>query len=174
MWVAAQRTRYKGGKLSGDRTTMLESIAAWTWSVAEDRWREMFEALQAFAAREGHARVPSNYVTGSRRLRPWIIDQRAAYSIHRISGERIAMLESLPAWAWHAAGDRWNLMFEALERFVAREGHASVPLDHVEDSLSVGPWCQRQRVSYRRGTLTRDHIAAFEGLRGWTWNTRSF
>jgi hypothetical protein len=174
MWVATQRTRYRSGKLSEDRTKMLESITVWTWSVAEDRWREMFEALRSFAVREGNARVPSNYRVDSRRLRPWIVDQRSAYSNHRISAERIAMLESLPAWAWHAAGDRWNLMFEALERFAAREGHASVPPDHVEDSLSIGPWCQRQRVSYRRGTLPRDQIATFEELRGWTWNTRNF
>jgi Helicase associated domain len=173
MWVATQRTRYKGGKLSNDRTEMLESIALWTWSVAEDRWCEMFEALQAFAAREGNARIPSNYVVGSRRLRPWIVDQRSAYSNHRISPERIAMLESLPAWEWHPAGDRWNLMFEALERFVAREGHANVPPDHVEGSLSVGQWCQMQRALYRRGTMLGDHISAFERLLGWTWNTKN-
>jgi Helicase associated domain len=172
-WVATQRTRYKAGKLSVDRVKMLDSLPAWRWSIASDHWLEMFQALQRFSDRVGHSRVPSG-VEETRALRSWVVDQRRAYENHRLPDGRIADLESLPGWAWNAAGDRWNLMFESLERYVDREGHARVPPDHVEDSQALGPWCQRQRVSRRRGTLSKDHIALFETVPGWTWNSRYF
>ena len=48
----------------------------------------------------------------------------------------------------------WEFSFGLLQRFVEREGHAGVPVAHLEDGYPVGNWVNNQRAAHRRGTST--------------------
>ncbi len=57
-----------------------------------------------------------------------------------------------------------------LHQFVAREGHARVPWNHIEDGFPLGYWVTNRRSDYKKKRLRPDRIAALEALPGWTWD----
>ena len=67
-WVIRHSQDRKAGKVPADRADRLEALPGWTWDVLAARWEEHFTALEAFAAREGHARVPTEHSEGAVRL----------------------------------------------------------------------------------------------------------
>lgn len=61
-----------------------------------------FAALQAYAARKSHARLPSGYVRGDIRLGSWVIAQRQAHRKDALASDRTRRLEALPGWTLNA------------------------------------------------------------------------
>jgi superfamily II DNA or RNA helicase len=170
-WVNAQRTRCKRGVLSEERIARLEASPGWVWEAHVDRWEQGFDALKRFVAREGHARVVPTYRDeNGYRLGGWVHSQRSAYRRGELSEERIARLAALPGWAWDEIDYRWEQGFDALKRFVAREGHARVPQGfRDEGGYLLGRWTSHQRALYRTGGLSSDRVARLEALPGWVW-----
>jgi len=85
---------------------------------------------------------------------------------------RAARLESLPDWAWDPLDATWEAAFSALERFVAREHHARVPVLHVEEGSRLGRWINVQRNAYGSGRMAPERAARLEALPGWVWHAR--
>jgi hypothetical protein len=137
-------------------------------------WEYLFGMLEAFVAREGHARVPNSYVEADVNLGSWVGTQRIFYTRGRLSPARIARLEALPGWSWDPIADKWEANFALLEQFVAREGHARVPQGYVENNVQLGDWLSNLRQRGRKkGRLSADQIAGLEALPGWTWDPRA-
>ncbi len=137
---------------------------------------ERYAALESFAIREGHAKVPDGFVEGGVTLGTWVARQRTAYRHKRLSKERIARLEALPGWLWSKRDRQWEEMFALLQRYVERDGHARVPRDHVEGGAQLGEWVKTNRDAYqgKRGKrITPDRIARLESLRGWNWHSQT-
>ena len=94
-WVSNQR-RSKD-QLSAERCERLDSLG-FIWDTHTQQWEEGFSALQAFVAREGHARVPATFKTeDGHALGPWVRTQRKAKD--QLSAERRERLEAL-GFAW--------------------------------------------------------------------------
>ncbi len=68
------------------------------------------------------------------------------------------------------SADPFEVGLAALRAFVAREGHARVPSDHVEGDLRLGSWVISRRTEHRRGRLDPARVAELEALPGWTWD----
>jgi hypothetical protein len=126
--------------------------------------------LQAFAAREGHARVPSDYVEDGINLGTWVVTQRQFKSKNRLSHDRRAQLEALPGWSWDSRADMWAENLTALDNFAKREGHANVRADYIENGVRLGVWVLTQR--NRRRALTAERVAQLEAIPGWSWDYR--
>jgi superfamily II DNA or RNA helicase len=171
-WVTRQRATKRRGKLAEDRASLLEALPGWAWEPAQDRWREGFEILQTFVAREGHALVLVNHTEGSFPLGQWVAGQRASKRKRELEGDRPSLLEALPGWAWKPAQDRWGFGIDALTSFVNREGHALVPVNHTEGSFPLGQWVSERRKSHRLGKLEADRVSYLESLPGWVWSRR--
>lgn len=62
---------------------------------------------------------------------------------------------------------------EALIAFTRREGHARVPVAHIEllegRPIKLGPWVGYIRQRYRRGGLDESRAEKLAGLPGWEW-----
>ena len=172
-WVRTQRGFYSNGSLATDRSHRLEILPGWSWDVLADQWAEGFACLEAFVAREGHARVPQDAFEDGFRLGQWITGQRTSYSRSTLAEDRVRCLEALPGWSWRPRADRWPDAFARLEEFVAREGYALVPHDHMENGFRLGAWVTAQRTSYRRSTLALDRVRRLEALPEWSWNARA-
>jgi superfamily II DNA or RNA helicase len=172
-WVDGQRTNHARSKLTDDRSRRLEALPAWTWDPHVDRWEEGFASLQAFAAREGHTRVPKDHLEQGFRLGQWVAVQRSTNAASKLSEDRARRLKALRGWSWDARSDRWEEGFALLQAFVAREGHARVPQAHIEDQYWLGRWTNRQRYLNKTSKLARDRARRLEALPGWSWDVRT-
>ena len=169
-WITRQRMIFRAGELSGKRIASLEALPGWKWEPFDEAWEEGFSYLERYVAREGHARVPHSQREDGQALGAWVHAQRVSFKAGRPSAERIAQLEALPDWTWDVKEAAWDEGFSYLERFIAREGHTLVRLDHREDDYALGSWVNRQRRFYGAGQLSRERFAVLEALPGWTWN----
>lgn len=64
------------------------------------QWEAMFSALARFAAREGHASVPSNHRDGQINLGAWVSTQRSSRRNGSLLPHRAARLEGVTGWVW--------------------------------------------------------------------------
>lgn len=166
-WVVSHR--HRRDRLERARILELEAIPGWTWDRGTDEWETALAALRAFVAREGHARVPSDYVDGNVRLGRWVIKRRADRKAGRLTPTREADLEAIPGWTWDPYGDDWETGLAALRTFAAREGHARVPQRYVDGDFRLGIWVSGRRVDRNRGRLDAARVAALEAIPGWVW-----
>jgi len=133
-------------------------------------WESMFGCLVAYVAREGHASPPATHEQDGFTLGWWVRTQRSFCKRGRLNTDRVSRLERLPGWTWDVSDAQWEEAFQVLERFVAREGHAGVPVDHKEDGFALGSWVNNRRSDQRQEKLGVDHVSVLEALPGWTWN----
>jgi hypothetical protein len=126
-----------------------------------------------FVTREGQARVPQSHLEDGYHLGQWVNVQRLFRGAGRLSDERAARLALLPGWDWHSPDTAWEQNYSALERFVAREGHARLPSGHVEDGYRLGQWVVVQRSFRKQGRLPDERGARLAALPGWAWNAKN-
>jgi hypothetical protein len=81
-------------------------------------------------------------------------------------------LGTVPGWTWDTPHTTWEQSFELLLQFVEREGHALVPIKHLEAGHQLGDWVAKQRQRHRTGhrELTPLRIERLEAVAGWSWN----
>jgi hypothetical protein len=70
--------------------------------------------------------------------------------------------------------DRWERYLKAVNNFSERNGHARVPISHVEvladgTSVKLGPWVGYIRQRYRAGLLTVGRAEQLGRIPGWEW-----
>ena len=178
-WVRHRRSDHRGGTLAEEWVERLEELPGWSWGRTHgeitERFEAVFELLQRYVAREGHARVPDAHIEEAVKLGLWVRSRRAEYRAGRLRPERAAQLEAQPGWSWGVSrgkrhGGTSGNQFEVLQRFVAREGHARVPAKHSEEGVRLGVWVSNNRQRYKAGRLPPDHIARLEALQGWVWD----
>jgi superfamily II DNA or RNA helicase len=168
-WVSNQRT--KKDTIDADRRQRLEALPRWSWDTLSDAWEEGFEYLKAFAAREGHCRVPSAHKASSGyKLGSWVSNQRTKKDT--VDADRRQRLEALPRWSWDTLSDAWEEGFEYLKAFAAREGHCRVKdRETTEDGYRLGTWVVTQRS--RRDSMPVDRRDRLERLPSWIWDVSS-
>jgi superfamily II DNA or RNA helicase len=168
-WVSHHRVLYQRGQLSQDRVQLLEAVPGWAWNVNDALWEEGYRRVLAFAKEHGDSRVPVDYIEQDYSLGQWARVQRVSYKDGQLEPQRIARLEALPGWTWDPYTTKWDQGFDALVKYVAREGNARVRVDHVEGNFRLGNWTQNQRGFYRRKKLSPERIERLEALPGWAW-----
>ncbi|BAH55952.1 MULTISPECIES: helicase associated domain-containing protein [Rhodococcus] len=100
MWVARRRREYRAGKLAPDRVTELEALPGWQWNPADERWRQGFTALTAYAAAHGHASPAHRETVNGDAVGKWVANQRRRHARGHLGADRVASLEALPGWVW--------------------------------------------------------------------------
>jgi hypothetical protein len=170
--MASKRADLKVGRLSDDRVATLEAIPGWTWDTLEDAWQEGLAHLRDFVEREGHARVPTQYVADDDYgLGSWVSNRRRDHYAGRLRHSRVATLEALPGWTWDPVEDDWQRGLVELRAYVERMGSARMPQKHVtHDGFQLGSWVSHQRVARSKGQFPDDRVATVEALPGWTWD----
>jgi len=63
----------------------------------------------------------------------------------------------------------WEEDFTLLQRFVAREGHADVPADHLEEGQPIANWVANMKYQRAWGSLRPEWERRLEALPGWRW-----
>ncbi len=116
-------------------------------------WDAAVAALQSFADREGHCRLPTEHREHGINIDSWAMRQRTLFHRGRLKPERAARLETVTGWSWTPMDDAWNRAYDLLVEHTARTGSAAVRRDLVIDEYPVGAWVGEQRTRQREGTL---------------------
>jgi superfamily II DNA or RNA helicase len=140
-WVNAQRAA--ADRMLPDRKKRLDELG-FVWGVLGADWENGFTALVKFAKREGHCRVPANYIEGDYRLGQWVSVQRGR--VDKMSPDRKKRLDEL-GFIWDVLAAKWEDAYAALVRFKEREGHCRVPARHIEGDYRLGAWVNTQRTT---------------------------
>ena len=130
-WVSVQRTNRD--TMSAERRQRLDAIG-FVWEPIVEVWERGFTALTTFKARQGHCSVSRDHVEGTFKLGAWVSNQRT--SRDTMSAERRQRLDAI-GFVWEALKSAWEQGFTALTTFKARQGHCSVPHDHVEGTFRL-------------------------------------
>jgi len=164
-WVNNQRFLYKKNTLSSDRTEQLNSIG-FIWDKRDHAWNEKFDQLCAFKAQNGHSNV-SKYVTQTKFLGQWVVNQRVFYKRNTLTSDRIQQLDSI-GFEWDPREVSWNEHFDQLCTFKTQNGHSNVSTLDTHNT-SLGNWVRDQRASYKKNALSSNHIKQLDSL-GFIWN----
>jgi len=173
--IRAVRAAHRRGLLDERHVKSLESLPGWSWDVRQKAFQRGLDALQAFARREGHARVHFQHQEGNFNLGGWVAFKRRDYKYGRLDAAQVKALEAVRGWTWYGVPskeDRFGRGLEALRRFVKRTGHSNVPSYHVEEHFLLGTWVARMRQAYRDQRIRIDRIAALERVPHWTWQNQ--
>jgi hypothetical protein len=128
-------------------------------------WEDAFERLLNYKTREGNCLVPKDYEEGGFPLGAWVNRQRQ--NKKKITIERQQRLNSL-GFVWRPFDSAWERSFAALIEFKNREGHCSVPQDHIENGINLGRWVSKQRAKKNISVQRRQSLDAL----GFVWNVQ--
>lgn len=189
--VLLLQREHRKGALAAHKIVALEALPGWEW-FGSDRRRKgasarPIRALQAFVEAGGScATIRVGTRVDGVHLSRAVTSLRACRRRGDLSVEAIDALDRLTGWSWDAvvarrssaspeygaAGGRRteDQVFDLIDRYVSREGHARVPRFHVEDRFRLGSWIHVQRLMYRRGRMQPERAARLAGLPGWAWD----
>jgi superfamily II DNA or RNA helicase len=185
-WTGKQRTAHKRQMLSSDRVTALENLPGWSWSPHDASFEVGFQKLKEALRSTPIEAIGPRYVDESGfRLGLWLNNlMRRHLSRQRpIDSERIERLLNLVPDLLSAKrksslapskANRHNTQFElgckAFRSFVSREGHASIPSEHLELGIKLHAWVTNRRQDRRKGRLSQSAIKSLSALPMWSWD----
>jgi superfamily II DNA or RNA helicase len=172
-WVHVQRTWYKAGRLSAERSARLGGLPGWDWYPQDAAWEKGFASLRRFADDHNHGEVLQSYVDDAGyRVGRWVNVQRRFHAEGRLPPERAARLAALPGWQWDSMKNAWEEGYSALERYVRLNDHARVPSGYEQDGYRLGQWVVVQRSFHGQGRLSDERVRRLEQVPGWVWSTQ--
>jgi superfamily II DNA or RNA helicase len=160
-WVHTQR--HQKPHLTPARLSQLNSIG-FSWDPFAEQWEQGFRALQNFKETRGHCRVDSKFSVNGFNLGTWVNSQRQKKD--QLTKDRLKRLNSL-GFDWDPFTNKWAKGFEALQKFIKREGHTRVDREHLEDGLKLATWIRGQRANKSR--LKPEQIKRLVAL-NFTWD----
>lgn len=109
-WLKRQRTAYRQGKLSHERTKLLEELNI-IWEpddLAEQRWDEHLSLLVQYEKEYGTIDVPQNCIYHEKALGKWVAKQRLLKRKNKLLSERISKLSKI-GFVWHSPKSKMQI-----------------------------------------------------------------
>lgn len=169
-WYRTVLNNYKNGALSNEKIKLLEAIGIQWTSIIERKWMKYYVYASDFFKLHGHLNVNLNYTTADgSNLGIWISGQRYAYRNHKLSKDKIELLEKI-GMCWNRYKDRWKVGFLYAERYFIEHGEINIPINYITtDGFPLGVWISQQRNKYKKGKLSLEQIKLLEKLKI-VWN----
>lgn len=147
-------------------------LKGWAWQPAMGMRERYLAELEEYVAANGSADVPENYVTAAGfALGASLKRIRRLHRNGELPAHRAAALEAIAGWSWGIGVTQKQLneqALAALRAFVAREGHATVPVIHIEDGFPLGANLVAARYRLRKGLLGAGRRQALDAIdEGW-------
>ncbi|MHA6247119.1 helicase associated domain-containing protein [Pontibacter sp. CAU 1760] len=165
-WTNWQRKLFCQGKLSLARINRLNEIH-FPWSVQEEYWMKMYEALVDFRNQFGHTCVPFRWEPNPQ-LSAWVYRMRL--NKLTLGTPKVELLEQIDfEWTLNRRSILpWETMYKRLTEFKEVHGHTCVPVKWHEDQ-KLGKWVSRMR--HEREKLDPERLFLLEAI-GFEWKHR--
>jgi len=147
---------------------LLEAVQLRAIEVAVGVFPKYLHALQAYVAREGHARVPKPHCELGLRLGYWLGERRSWNNNGRLSEVEFKALDALGV-EWSPYEWMRSEGLRALDAYIAEHGNAEVPDPFDQGGFALGDWCVTQRVYFKKGKLTTEQVKDLND-RGFVWD----
>ena len=142
-WISSQRTCYKAGILSADRTKKLEKLnMIWDASLDTEKiWNDYYVVAKEYYAEHGNLDINIRASYKGVKLGPWINKMRTERN--KLSPERIKKLEHLGI-VWDVFRKRWFDNYAVLEKYYKKHNNILVPFEYRDGEYRLGEWLHRQ------------------------------
>jgi superfamily II DNA or RNA helicase len=118
-------------------------------------WDEWYGLLKRFHNREKTCLVPHKHFESEHALGIWVQHQRAEQKT--MATDRLARLNDL-GFIWDVSEHQWEIGFNALLKFIDREGNSLVPAKHFEGEYPLGQWVTSQRKDIKKVKISSEHM----------------
>jgi hypothetical protein len=146
-WLDSLTGAYRAGTLPDGKTTLLRQAGV-TLDRA-DPWHAACQALAAFHAAHGHARVPRGTRSpAGTDLGAWATAQRTGKN--QLTTSQIHLLDQI-GFSWNPHHDAWNIRYHDARTYHDQHGH--LPRGN---HTPLSTWLYRQRRNHAAGQLTSD------------------
>ena len=95
VWVSNLRYQQANTELRPDWAARLAALPGWKWLSGSD-----FFLVERYAKREGHTRMPADYVDEGRPIGEWAKQMRRMHASDQLAPETSARIERIPFWEW--------------------------------------------------------------------------
>ena len=171
IWIATQRTRYKGisssyTKLSDEDVKKLEQIGM-IWDTHDYDWHNKYLLAKAFYEHYGHCNIPVifktkngiDYDENGILLGSWIASQRQDYANignkDKEYEKRFNLLNKIEM-VWNVRDSNWEYMYSLAKKFYQVNHHLRVhssfkTFDGItfdDKGVNLGHWISNQRLAY--------------------------
>ena len=162
-WFVRQKSAYRAGNLSPERSQKIERFAPADIAV-EHQWLAWFYAAKQLSQANGHLTAPPGTTCHCGNLHAWINTQRVQYNRGLLSSQRADLLEQLGI-VWRVRESYWEQMFRRAEQYYREHKNLLVPRDYKVDR-ELSAWISNQRSDRRqnRHTLTNRRIARLDSI----------
>ena len=139
--------------------TKIVEIVGRTW----DFW---YGLTLAYKEEYGDANAPGDYK--GFRLGGWQITQRQHNRIHKLSEQRIKMLDDIE-FKWEPHNEAFEKGFEETLKYKEQTGDANAPQDYTtSEGFRLGSWQGAKRNQYKKGKLPQNRFLRLEKI-GFKW-----
>jgi hypothetical protein len=156
-------------KLSAEQVRLLDGLR-FTWSPSEDNWLERYEELKAFAAANGHARVPRQ-LDGNQPLAEWATRQRRIHekTPEKLSPEHRSLLDAV-GFVYNPRDESFEAGFVKLQAYAASHyGSTEVVSGKYAEDQSFGLWVRDKRTACVKNKLAENFVAQLASL-SYAWS----
>lgn len=132
-------------------------------------WITRYAAIVRYEARTGSmpreiaSPVGEGQVEESR-LAGWLRYQRRREERDVLSTWQRELLEQVPGFSWDPLGDQWDQWREQLRVFLIQERRMPKYRSTSASERALAAWVDKQRLSFRRGTLAAERVVALRSL----------
>lgn len=177
-WCNTQRKNKKIGMLLDDRLEQLNKIEGWYWKKnLNEKWDCKLIELNKWV--EINKKMPSEHSKNliEKSLGMWCSRQRKSKKNNKLSNSKIKKLNDIKEWYWSLIGV-WLEKYIAFKKWVKinkRIPSRAYSKRNKEKNLMeimLAGWCEYQRSSYRKGTLSNFKIKKMNQIIGWFGNNR--
>ncbi len=128
-------------------------------------WNERYEELYNYI--NLHNSLPNK---DDKKLYNWSSKQRTFYNKNILEKWKIEKLNDINIWSWNFNEDNWIENYNRLYEYVNL--YNKLPHNRIknDDSISLGAWCNSQRLMYRQNKLNDYKIIKLEEIDIWFWN----
>ncbi|HEY1618220.1 MAG TPA: Helicase associated domain protein [Streptosporangiaceae bacterium] len=162
-WQRTQRDAARTGKLTSQRTALLEEIG-FSWDPAEARWMRRYHQLtEAITRHGGPASLPPGCPEAT-----WLEGQHLAHHHGKLPAGKITLLEQAGIAIRRA--DPWTAAYQAAMAFKQEHGHLRIPAGYTGDAgIDLCDWLRDQRIRRKAGRITSEQERLLTDA-GFTWD----
>jgi len=133
----------------------------------ETYWDEAFHALEEFVDKNGNCKVPDGFILKGFNLGNWVRTQRLQKA--NLTKKQFIRLEKMQ-FIWELS-DPWDDAYKKLEIYKNNYKNLLVPKGYKIDDFNLYDWVVKQRMHYRRGSLSKNKIRKFNFL-NFVWDPK--